>query len=112
MQELPISAFKMNGVTAVRSEKTGIYYIFVLVYPRNHVSRGIMNRRTKEMVKYINKFDVKNILIHPLFNQDKFSINKDSDFLANTLRSNIDRFSQKNIYIHLLKNCMQKIERL
>lgn len=112
IQTLPISAFETDDVTAVRSEKTGIYYIFVLVYPHNHKPYSIMNRRTKEicrskyysycckeMVKYINKLDVKNILIHPSFNQDKFNINKDSGFLADTLRSNIDRFSQKNIYI-------------
>lgn len=31
MQGLQVSAFKSDGVTAVRSEKTGIYYICILV---------------------------------------------------------------------------------
>ena len=112
IQGLPISAFKPDGVTAVKSEKTGIYYIFVLVQSRNRVPDRIGNRRTREiyhtqnysyccekMVKCINNLDVKNILIHPAFNQVSFIMNKDSDFLEKTLKSNIDRFSQKNIYI-------------
>lgn len=112
MHRLTKSALKPNGVTAVRSERTGIYYIFVLVQSRDRVPHGMMSRRTKEIyqnknysycckeiVKYINKLDVKNILVHPSFNQDKFITNKDIDFLAKTFESNIDRFSNKNIYI-------------
>lgn len=112
MHRLTKSALKPNGVTTVRSEKTGIYYIFVLVQSRDHEPYSIMNRRTKEIhqnknysycckeiVKCINELDVKNILVHPSFNQDKFITNKDNDFLANTLKSSIDRFSNKNIYI-------------
>lgn len=112
MQGLPVSAFKPDGVTAVRSEKTGIYYIFVLVQSHDYMPRRTMNRRIREiyhnknysycceeMIKYINNLDVKNILVHPAFNQVNFNINMDSDFLEKTLKSNIDRFSRKNIYI-------------
>ncbi len=112
MQGLPISAFKPDGVTAVRSEKTGIYYIFVLVQSRNNMPYSMMSRKNREiysnknyvycceeMVKYINKLDVENVLVHPAFNQVDFIINRDSDFLAKTLESNIDRFNKKNIYI-------------
>jgi transcriptional regulator with XRE-family HTH domain len=125
MQGLPISAFKPDGVTAVRSEKTGIYYIFVLVRSHDYMPRRTMNRRTREiyhnrnysyccekMVRYINNLDVKNILVHPAFNQVNFNSNKDSDFLEKTLKSNIDRFSRKNIYIFVeeLNKKEQKIE--
>lgn len=112
MHGLPVSAFKPDRVTAVRSEKTGIYYIFVLVKSRDYMPRRTMNKRTleiyrnrnysyccEEMVRYINNLDVKNILVHPSFNQVNFDINMDSDFLEKTLKSNIDRFSRKNIYI-------------
>lgn len=112
MQGLPISAFKPDGVTTVRSEKTDIYYIFVLVQSREHVPYRMMSRRTREIyrnknysycceetVKCINSLDVKNILVHPAFNQVDFHINMDNDFLEKTLESNIDRFSRKNIYI-------------
>ena len=112
MHGLPVSAFKLDRVTAVRSEKTGIYYIFVLVKSRDYMPRRTMNKRTleiyrnrnysyccEEMVRYINNLDVKNILVHPSFNQVNFDINMDSDFLEKTLKSNIDRFSRKNIYI-------------
>ncbi len=112
MQSLPISAFKPDGVTAVKSEETGIYYIFVLVQSRDHISYSMMSRRKREMyhnknytycceklVECINNFDVMNILVHPAFNQVNFIMNKDSDFLAKTLENNIDRFRQKNIYI-------------
>lgn len=112
MQELPISAFKPDGVTAVKSEETGIYYIFVLVQSHDHVPYRMMSRRTREiyrnknysycceeMVKCINNLDIKNVLVHPAFNQIEFIMNRDSDFLEKTLESNIDRFSKKNIYI-------------
>ncbi|MDE5584550.1 MAG: hypothetical protein K2J08_12710 [Ruminococcus sp.] len=112
MQGLPISAFELNGITAVKSAKTGIYYIFVLVRSRCQLPHGKMNRRKREidlhkkysscceeMIKCINNLDVKNVLVHSSFNQVDFIINRDSDFLAKTLESNIDRFSQKNIYI-------------
>lgn len=98
MQGLPVSAFKPDGVTAVRSEKTGIYYIFVLVHSRDYMPRRMMSRRHREiyqnknysycceeMIKYINNLDVKNILVHPAFNQINFNMNMDSDFLENTL---------------------------
>lgn len=112
LQRLPINAFKPDGITAVKSEKTGIYYIFVLVQSLDRVPHGMMSRRKREiyhnknyvycceeMVKYINNLDVKNILVHPAFNQIEFIMNRDSDFLAKTLESSIDRFSKKNIYI-------------
>ena len=112
MQGLPVSAFKPDGVTAVRSEKTGIYYIFVLVHSRDYMPRRMMSRRNceiyhnknysyccEEMIKYINNLDVNNILVHPAFNQVNFNMNMDSDFLENTIKRNIDRFSRKNIYI-------------
>lgn len=112
MRKLPINSFKTNGVTVVRSEETGIYYIFVMVQFRDHMPYSMMSRRKREiyhnknyvycckkMVKCINNLDVKNILIHPAFNQVEFIVNKDSDFLVNLLKTNIDRFSQKNIYI-------------
>lgn len=112
MQSLPISAFKPDGVTAVKSEETGIYYFFVLVQSRDHMPYSMMSRRKREVyhnknytyccekvVECINNFDVRNILIHPAFNQINFIMNKDSDFLAKTLENNINRFRQKNIYI-------------
>lgn len=113
MHGLTISAFKSDRVMAVKSEETGIYYIFVLFQTR-YMMPDSMNRKTheihhkkhiccekiiKEMIKYINNLDVKNILIHPIFNKTDFNPNTDSDFLAKTLESNIDRFSEKNIYI-------------
>lgn len=123
MQGLQVSAFKSDGVTAVRSEKTGIYYIFVLVQSRDYMPRRTMNRRTREiyhnknysycceeMVRYINNLDVKNILVHPAFNQVNFNSNKDSDFLVKILKSNINRFSRKKIYILVEKLNMRDNE--
>lgn len=114
LNEIKVSPdmFQEDGATVIRSEKTGIYYIFILTIScrrRNNgnafVNKGnvFINKNysncCKEMVKYINKLDVKNVLIHPLFNRMGFSRNHESSFLADTLKSSIDRFSRKNIYI-------------
>ena len=109
MWKLPLSAFRQDGVTVVRSEKTGIYYIFILLKPVRREITEIKERKIsylknyvfccEKMIEYINKLDVENIFVHPAFNQADFMANKDSDFLAETLKKNIDRFSRKNIYI-------------
>lgn len=112
IQLLPISAFKPDGVMAIRSEKKGIYYIFVLIQSVDYkpyrttckINREVYYNKNytyccKKVVQYINNLDVKNVLIHPAFNQVSFIANRDSEFLAKTLENNIDRFSQKNIYI-------------
>ncbi|MDE6502245.1 MAG: hypothetical protein K2L10_09190 [Ruminococcus sp.] len=112
---LSLSAFKPDRVKAVKSEKTGIYYIFVMIHylGEPHTStRGIASEISldksyifccEKMIKCINRLDVKNILIHPVFNQVNFNFraypDMDIDFLAKALKSNIDRFSKKNIYI-------------
>lgn len=112
---LQLSTFKPDRVKVVRSEETGIYYIFVMIHylGESHTPiRGIVSEMSldkryifccEEMIKCINRLDVKNILIHPAFNQVNFNAharpNMDIDFLAKTLKSNINRFSSKNIYI-------------
>lgn len=110
IQGLTISAFKQDGVTVVKSEKIGIYYIFVLVH--SYECPSLMEKETFEierhknyiyccnkMVEYIKNIDAENILVSPQFNRYNFIKDKDSDFLAKTLKSSIDRFSKKNIYI-------------
>lgn len=110
IQRLPMSEFEPDRATTVKSKKTGIYYIFIMIYPPD--CNNIMQRKTtiifddenysyccKKIVKCINNLDVKNILIHPTLNKADFNHNTDSDLLAKTLESNIGRFSKKNIYI-------------
>ena len=112
IQELPIDAFKPDRVKTIKSEKTGIHYIFIMIRPLDCVARstaGIITQKLcnnknysyccEKIVECINDLDVKNILIHPIFNKDNFKPSTDSDFLAKTLESNIDRFAKKNIYI-------------
>ncbi|MDE5557031.1 MAG: helix-turn-helix domain-containing protein [Ruminococcus sp.] len=112
IQELPIDAFKPDRVKTIKSEKTGIYYIFILVHSLDVVPNSITGRKKpkicdnknyvyccEKVVECINNLDVKNILIHPSFNKADFNHHMDSDFLAKSLESNINRFSPKNIYI-------------
>lgn len=111
IQGLPISAFKPDRTKTVKSEKTGIHYIFIMIYPIEGKS-DLMRRKIltilddknysyccEKIAERINELDVKNILIHPALNKADFNHNTDSDFLAKTLKSNIGRFSKKNIYI-------------
>ena len=112
IQGLPIYAFNPDRVKTMKSEKTGIHYIFIMIRPLDCVARstaGIITQKLcnnknysyccEKIVECINDLDVKNILIHPIFNKDNFKPSTDSDFLAKTLESNIDRFAKKNIYI-------------
>lgn len=104
----------------VKSEKKGIYYILVLIRYRGERYYTTMEKKPseiepdknyiyccEEMAKYINKLDVKNVLVHPTFNKVNFDscyYHMDIDFLAKILESNIDRFSNKNIYILVVEN--------
>lgn len=111
IQGLPESTFKTDGVTTIKSEKTGIYYIFIMIPFYNHIPYRTSSEDWKtycneyyvscceKIAECINSLDFKNILIHPMFNKADFNPHMDSDFLANTLKSNIDRFAKKNIYI-------------
>ena len=112
IKELVIDTFRPDRVKTIKSQKTGIYYIFILVHSLDIVPNSITGRKKQKicdnknyvyccekLVECINNLDVKNILIHPSFNKADFNHHMDSDFLEKTLKSNIDRFSPKNIYI-------------
>lgn len=112
VRELPVREFVEKGIMAVKSEKKGVYFIFVLTSTAecrfSNELTGLSDKRPvyedyngccEKIAECINNLDVKNILIHPMLNWKKFVWEKDSDLLANTLKNNIDRFSHKNIYI-------------
>ncbi len=112
LEKLPVSAFEPDRITTVKSEKTGIYYVFILIHSLDLVPSKITGIKKpkicdhenyvyccEKVVECIKEIDAKNILIHPSFNKADFNHHMDGDFLAKALKSNIDRFSQKNIYI-------------
>ncbi|MBD5159850.1 MAG: hypothetical protein HDT23_06385, partial [Ruminococcus sp.] len=120
LPELTFDSFREDRTQIVKSEKTGINYIFILVCPvesmiQKKFQSAIRDIRTHENYTYccekiagfINSMDVKNVLIHPFFNKNDFNPidGNDSDFLTNTLKSTIDRFTHKNIYIYVFQTC-------